>query len=449
MTFFAAGSLILFPVIGFPQDGAEAAPESEIEELRRRIETLEELLRSRPEELQLTEEYGTGITLTPPWGRTTLETPPPFRGIFDKPFLVDLWGRAHVGGYSELDYHSFKDGFLGIPDGFRMHRTNLFLFTELSESVRFGSEIEFETEFDGDDPSRDIEVSVEMAFADWAIYDEFVIRAGAILVPLGRMNLNHDGPVRELTDRPLVSHFVIPTTLTEAGVGAYGALSLGGNLSLAYETYLVNGFNLLADDGTLAVPITQRALLLRQGRTSIGGDNNDRVASTGRVSLALGRYAEFGGSWHAGEYDERADNGLRILAADLALAAGPFALEGEIAQAEFSRDAFARTSGVPDDYWGFYAQGSTSGMPPFFAPLLPHVFGREGASFSAVLRYDRIDLDGDRAEALEPGINFRPAPDTVFKFSYRFGFKNVGPRGGLGMEGFHDDGFVFSISTYF
>ena len=128
---------------------------------------------------------------------------------------------------------------------------------------------------------------------------------------------------------------------------------------------------------------------------------------------------------------------------------GTFDFEGEVARADFSRDAFARSSGVPDDFWGYYVQGSVSGMPSLLKSLLPHVFDRSGASFTAVLRYDFVDLDGDRGEALEPGINFRPISDTVFKFSYRYGFKTIGPRSGPGTEGFHDDGFIFSISTYF
>ena len=81
--------------------------------------------------------------------------------------------------------------------------------------------------------------------------------------------------------------------------------------------------------------------------------------------------------------------------------------------------------------------------------LTPAVFAEEGSTFTLALRYDRVDLDGDRGEALEPGLNFRPFSDTVFKLSYRFGLESLGVRNVPGRDSFEDDGFIFSLSTYF
>ena len=142
--------------------------------------------------------------LTPPWSRDELETPRSLRGVYDKPFLASLWRRVHLGGYTELEYHSFEDGVLGIPEGFRMHRTNLFLFAEIADRVRFGSELEFETEFDGDEEraTRSRPWSRWPSLTGSSLRGARHLRGGAIVVPpLGRVNVNHDGPVREL-DRP-------------------------------------------------------------------------------------------------------------------------------------------------------------------------------------------------------------------------------------------------------
>ncbi|HLU48469.1 MAG TPA: hypothetical protein VK116_10305, partial [Planctomycetota bacterium] len=297
--------------------------------------------------------------------------------------------------------------------------------------------------------SSEIDVAVEMAFVDWVLWEELVLRGGVILVPLGRINVNHDGPVRELTERPLVSTYVIPTTLSEAGVGGHGAFRIGGELDLAWEAYAVNGFNILSADGELSAPITRRELILREGRTSLGGDVNDGVASTGRIGLEWSEHLAAGGSWHVGTYDERGDNLLSIFAGDFAAAWGPFALEGEIAVADFQRDLFARAMGVPDVFWGYYIQGSVSGMPEVLRRAVPYLFDRDGRSFTIALRFDWVDLDGDRGEVIEPGINFRPTPDTVFKFSWRFTPNSFGLRGVPGTEHFDDEGFVFSLSTYF
>ncbi len=436
--------------------------ERELEELRRRLGEVERELRDErsgrtpdgePEERPDGPAEGPVVEFTPVWSRETLERPAALRGVYDKPFLMSIWRRAHIGGYTELEYHSFEDGILGIPEGFRMHRTNLFLFTEISDRVQFGSEIEFETEFEGTGVSDEIEVALEMAFIDWVIFEELVIRGGALLPPLGRINVNHDGPVRELTERPLVSTFVIPTTLTEAGVGARGTIAVGEDVSLGYEAYAVNGFNVLDSNGNLSAPITDIEQVLREGRTSIGGDINGGVAGTGRISLGLADRLEIGGSWHVGTYDEEGDNLLRIFAGDMAIVQPvswfEIALEGEVAVSDFERNSFARTAGVPDRFWGFYVQGSIGGMPPALRDLVPHVFDDEGARFTIVFRWDHVDLDGDTGDVLEPGINFRPVADTVFKLSWRLTQKSIGLRDLPGREDFDDDGLVFSISTYF
>ncbi len=440
----------------------EAVLEGELKSLRERLEKLENVAESRknpgasdveadrPPAAEGTANHAE-LPGASPWEREGLETPAPLRGVYDKPFLTSLWRQVHLGGYTELEYHSFEDGILGIPEGFRMHRTNLFLFADILDKVRFGSELEFETEFEGN-PSSDIGVAVEMAFIDWVLFEEFKVRGGALLVPLGRINVNHDGPIRELTERPLVSTFVIPTTLTEAGVGAHGRIAATESLSFGYELYAVNGFNLLGENGELAVDPVEKEQLLREGRTSLGGDINSGLASTGRLSAQVFKHLEIGGSWHVGTYDEKGDNVLAIIAGDAALVQtiGPakLGLEAEIATSEFERDDFAKGAGVPDRFWGYYVQGSLGGMPELFKSV-PHVFAGEGSMFNLVLRYDWVDLDGDQGEAIEPGITFRPVTDSVFKFSYKFTQKSLGLRNIPGRVHFDDDGFVFSFSTYF
>jgi hypothetical protein len=416
--------------------------EEEVWALKERVQALEKSL----------EASRTADGAPPVDGTGAGGTPASLRGVYDKPFLADLARQAQFGGYTEFEYHSFEDGILGIPEGFRMHRTNLFFFADVLDRVRFGSEIEFETEFEGAPPSSDIEVAVEMAFIDWALFEELNIRGGAILVPLGRINVNHDGPIRELTERPLVSTFVIPTTLTEAGVGAHGKFAATEDLSFRYELYAVNGFNLLSETGELAVDTTEQEQLLREGRTSLGGDINSGIASTGRLSAQILRRFEIGGSWHVGTYDENGDNILAIIAGDMAyerqIGDATLGLEGEIATAEFERDDFARAAGVPERFWGFYAQASVGGMPEVFRSV-PHVFDGQGSRLGLVLRYDWVDLDGDLGDTIEPGLTFRPVTDTVFKFSYKFTQRSIGLRNVPGRSHFEDDGFVFSLSTYF
>jgi hypothetical protein len=440
--------LLLAALAGGSLPGEEGttppSPSEEIESLKRRIEALERQAAEGRAADQQVEAAGTSeVEIQPLWKRETIETPPPLRNVYDKPFLVSLWRRAYLGGYTELEYHSFENDVLGIPQGFRLHRTNLFLFADVSDRIRFASEIEFENE----EPDEDLEVKVEMAFVDWVIAEEFTIRGGALLVPLGRINVNHDGPIRQITDRPMVSTFVIPTTLTDAGIGPRGAFRLSDTLLFNYEAYATNGFQILDQDGELVVPQTQIDQILREGRPSLGGDFNSDVSTAGRIAIESPNFWNLGGSWNVGTYDERGDNLLSILAGDSAVVYGPLAVEGEIAWAGFQRDEFAKTAGVPGHFWGYYVQASLTHMPEAFRTAVPTLFGEPGASFTVVLRYDWVDLAGDHGEAIEPGINFRPFADTVFKFSYRFGLRGLGEN--VPGEVNTNDGFIFSLSSYF
>jgi hypothetical protein len=433
--------------------------ERQLKDLEERLSQVEdELERGKQEAIQQAEsaeeeEEEAPVQFTPFWSREESDVQGPLRDVYDKPFLLSAWQRVHLGGYTEAEYHSFEEPNLGIPQGFRMHRTNLFLFSEVADTIRFGSEIEFETEFSTahNTPSSDIEVKVEMAFIDWMLFGELTLRAGAILVPIGRVNVNHDGPVRQFTDRSLVDRFVIPTTYTDAGVGLYGDFEIDEALSIGYQGYAINGLNLL-ENGRMPVPVTQVWDLLREGRTGAGGDNNKSPAGVGRLAVQVFDRAEVGGSLYGGTYDDRNDNLLFIYAGDTAVVqpVGPvnLVLEGEISVTDFRRDAIAKAAGIPDRFWGYYVQGSVHGMPEVLRKGLPQIFAGEGAELSLALKYDFVDLAGDEGAAIEPGINFKPAADTVLKFSYRFNQKSIGDRA-LSGQSFDDSGFVFSISTYF
>jgi hypothetical protein len=74
--------------------------------------------------------------------------------------------------------------------------------------------------------------------------------------------------------------------------------------------------------------------------------------------------------------------------------------------------------------------------------LAPVVFG-EDSTFTAVVRWDYVDLDGRIRRRITPGLNFRPTQDTVFKVCYEFGFDHAG---GHKVD---DDAFVVGIATYF
>ncbi len=362
---------------------------------------------------------------------------PTFGGIYTKPFLGRMGATTYLGGYMDFEF--------GVPqdenDHFEQERLIPFIYSEVSEQVRFATEIEFE-EGGPDSPQGGGEVSVEFATMDFLMKDWANLRGGLVLSPLGKLNLVHDSPIQDLTDRPIVDRLIIPTTLTEAGIGFFGRIEPPSEESVwevNYELYAVNGFEVLEDDGTVHV---DREEGLRDARGSASEDVNNSPAAVGRLAWSPLLGLEFAGSFHVGLYDEDGENLLGIYALDAAWQSGPFELLFEGAYADFERDDFAEASGVPEDFIGFYMQANYHWMPECLRSCWPAVF-RPDSTFTSVVRWDQVDLDGNRTERVTLGLNFRHTEQTVFKLDYQFNLEDF-EHGEV-----DNDEFIFSFATYF
>jgi hypothetical protein len=359
--------------------------------------------------------------------------PPPVRGgIYDKPYLTTLFGRAAIGGYAEA--HARWDHVDGLTEdaGFELRRFNLFASTRVSDFVRFAAELEFEEAGE--------EVVLELAALDVLIHQALGFRAGMLLSPLGRFNLAHDSPHNEFTDRPLVSTELIGVALSEPGVGVFGGASAGFG-RVTWEAYAVNGFH----DGMIAQ--SEGGTRIPLGRRNVE-DNNRTPSFVGRLAWSPGLFLELGASAHHGPYNEAERDGLviddsrdlTILVADAELVLGDVRLSGEAVRATIDvppglRPIYAarQAGGYAEAVWDF-GRGLVRTMP--------------ASHFSAAMRVDLVDFDralrGDSERRLQVGVNFRPTRETVLKLSAFRGssrdrFNNVAARTGL----------RFSIASYF
>lgn len=139
-----------------------------------------------------------------------------------------------IGGYGQFTLTSLKVG----PDRDFDTRANvrrlvLFVAHDLSESVQFYGELEWENAM----ICRDCDgaVEVEQAFVDWKLLGEaLTLRAGLVVLPLGIQNQWHEPPVFNGVERTSTEQAVIPTTWRELGLGITGRL---GEL-YRYELYL-------------------------------------------------------------------------------------------------------------------------------------------------------------------------------------------------------------------
>ena len=170
------------------------------------------------------------------------------RLVYAKPFVAAP--KAIVGGYIDIQYRTHQKGVLetgdyndirglqGTTNGFDQQRFVPFIYADITEHVKFASEIEIEHGIRG---AGEIEISLEFAHIDYLVNEPFNIRAGILLIPIGKFNLLHDSPLNDLTDRPLVAQFVIPSTMSETGAGFYGTFYPGRTSKLDYELYFTTG----------------------------------------------------------------------------------------------------------------------------------------------------------------------------------------------------------------
>ncbi len=352
-------------------------------------------------------------------------------GFGDRPYLTNLLGKAAIGGYAEAHARFEREDGARSEFTFLARRFNLFVNAQVSDFVRFGTEIEIEEAGE--------EVVLEFMTLDALIHPSLNLRAGMILVPLGRFNLAHDSPLNPFTDRPLVTTEILSVALSEPGLGFYGLLDLGGPARVTYEIYAVNGF----DDGLLAVD----GVRLAEGSNNFE-DNNNAPSVVGRVAWSPQAGQELGLSGHVGAYNvfevdgERVDDrrDLTIWALDGELDVGPVELSGEAALALID---------IPPSLEGLLAEKQqglyVDAVYPFWRGKVRHI---PSSFFTARARLDVLDLDanldGDSVKQISLGVGFHPTRDTALKLDY---------VRGQGRDRFNNSAefarVLFSFASYF
>ena len=371
---------------------------------------------------------------------------PSFGGVYTKPFLRRFGRNTYLGGYMDFAYRSTENE--ADPQGFVQNRFIPFIYSDISDRVKLATEIEFE--FGGVGGGRSGEVILEFATIDFLVTDWINWRGGYILTPLGKLNLVHDSPLQDFTDRPLVDQLIIPTTLTDLGMGFFGSLYPSELSKLDYEIYVTNGvFRGLDADGEARIGEVNG---LRNTRGGFANDNyNESPGVVGRVAFSPFIGLEFGGSAYTSRYDENNENQLTIPALDFTYQRGPFEFLGEGAYAFLETDSFAEDAGITDDMWGYYVEARYHFMPSVLRTLAPRFF-TENSTFTGLLRWDQVqtagrDDDFERVHWLRnritPGLNYRYTEDTVFKLDYQISMEEKD------MPSIANNAFLFSVATYF
>ncbi len=334
---------------------------------------------------------------------------------------------------------------------FDQHHLVPFIYADVSDRVKIAAEIEFE---------HGNELTVEFATIDYLIQEPINLRAGIILVPMGKFNLLHDAPLRDLTERPIVDQRILPSTLHQPGVGAYGTFYPSALSKLDYEFYVLNGFTNAfggEDNPNNTSNINQTNGLRSARSSSTEFDNNNGKSVTGRLAFSPVLGVEVGGSGFYGNYGTRKGDNLAIVALDWTFQRGPFELIGESAWSHIGnndKNQDGTKNGNPEKMQGYYIQGNYHFLPEWLSNMAPSFFKKEVSTFTAVVRWEETELGKDLSGGARKtgewqrwtfGLNFRPTEDSVFKTDFQYTPVGLDDKGNR----IHDTAFVASWATYF
>jgi hypothetical protein len=414
----------------------------------------------------------------------------PLRGLMD---------RVQLGGYGSLRYEgsSLEDQ----KHTFTFRRFVLTTDANIAPGIRAYMELEFErfrklelertttknsegglTTEQAIEGTNDSEISLEQTWMQYDINDWLHLRAGNMLVPLGRFNINHDDNRWDLPRRSLVDRGtpVLPAAAawSELGVGFLGDLPVGEQSQFSYQAYVVNGLSLDTE--------FEQVLSTRRGDTTLnaveakvepsagtfGSDVKDAKAVTGRMALSPTIGHEVGLSGYFGQYtpDFLGKEDLWSVAADGRTGWGPFELEGEYVYTRFegvknvakrfAREALNHESeseagdvetevefelaNLARAKQGYWLEGRYRFWPVF---LNDTFLGKrfENPQLVAVLRGEQVWLDGLVQEVdfaggrltnfeedhryvarFTAGLAYRPVPMVAFQLAYEYTMTDSG-----------------------
>ena len=244
---------------------AEQEPEVDIAELEQRIEILaEEVERLRSgEDERLDVDEARRLGLAPSAAAT---------------YAIDRG--VSIAGYGEMLLENFADS-SGKTTQFDYLRAILYAGYRFNDRFLFNSEIEVE---------HAKEIFVEFAYVDFQATQNFGLRGGMLLVPMGLVNEFHEPTVFMGAERPVTENKIIPSTWRENGGGFYGAFD-----QVSFRFYVLNGFkgSKFNDGG------------LRGGRQKGYKALSSSIVYTGRLDITPTPGVFFGASFYTGDSGNR------------------------------------------------------------------------------------------------------------------------------------------------
>ena len=375
---------------------AEQGQEADVAELERRIDVLAEeieLLRSGEDD-RLDVDEARRLGLAPSASAT---------------YAIDQG--VSIAGYGEMLLENYADS-SGKTTQFDYLRAILYAGYRFNDKFLFNSEIEVE---------HAKEIFVEFAYVDYQATENFGLRGGMLLVPMGLVNEFHEPTVFMGAERPVTENRIIPSTWRENGGGFYGAFD-----QVSFRAYVLNGFNgsSFSSGG------------LRGGRQKGGKAKSTSLAYTGRLDITPTPGVFFGASFYAGDSGQ---GEIVVDGTEYGIGTTIFDLHGQAQVRGFDLRALMARASLSDAAMLNMALGKSgsSGVGSGLAgqyiqigyDLLSQVPEAGGVGLTPYVRYETVDTQAEMPAGFERslstdntyftfGIELKPNPGIVLKVDH-------------------------------
>ncbi|WP_457627264.1 outer membrane beta-barrel protein [Persephonella sp.] len=314
-----------------------------------------------------------------------------------------------IGGYGEIIYQKFEGS--TKKDMTDIYRFIPYIGYKFNDWIVLNAEVEFEH---GADYSNNGSVKIEFAYLDFLFGQNFNIRLGNYLVPVGLTNLLHEPIFFNSVNRPEVEKYIIPTTWNENGVMVFSSRE-----DWNYNLGVVNGFYYtgFSSRGWVRGGRQAGAKAYAEDWAVVG-----RLDYTGVEGLLAGVSAYHGNSGQG----DGLDAAVSLFDIHLRYTYENWTITGLYAKGYLSdADRVSAYVGQPvgKEVYGYYINlaydtiGFFSDNPDFSLPVF--------------VRYERYNTQEKVPSGYTPdrqydktiwtvGINFRPHPNVVLKMDYQF-----------------------------
>lgn len=333
--------------------------------------------------------------------------------------------RVHIGGYGEMHYRNLEDESGEEYQELDFHRLVLFFGYDFNDKARFVTEFEIE-HIIASAGSRGA-VELEQAYLEFDLASNMHLQTGAMLMPIGIINETHEPPTFYGVERPVVETTVIPTTWWSNGVKFIHKLDNG----ISYDLMIHEG--LKTEDPT--ADASAEPFNIKKGKQKGSFADAFDLAVTGRVRYTGTRGLELA---VYGQYQPDLDQSAEAsYAEDASLVGGHVIYQvGEFT----ATGLYARWDIAGDDAEAAGKDLQDGGYVELaYQPLQQWGFFVRQSAWSLT---DDVD-----AEQTDFGVNYYPYEGIVFKFDYQI--QNEDAEISTGSEDNVGDGFNLGMGYAF